>query len=103
MPNPYPGQTRNPNPHAEAPDFGDYVRIEQRRFGAPNEMYVYKVIGQLHSNSWVDVPVVAGTEAVPHPGQLEPCLRCICCGVDETKVKTFRVEDVTPTTDTSFN
>ena len=37
--------------------FGDYAIIEQKRHGAPNEMFVHKVIDQLRSNTWVDVPV----------------------------------------------
>ena len=27
--------------------FGDYVEIEQKRYGVENEMYTYKVIGCL--------------------------------------------------------
>jgi hypothetical protein len=40
------------------PDFGDYVLLEQKRFGVPNEMFVHKVVQRLRSNYWIDVPAV---------------------------------------------
>ena len=86
----------------KTPDFGDYVRIEQHRYGGDNEMYVYKVIGPLQSNAWVDVPVHACDGELLHTESAD-VVRCICCGVQETKVQKFRVEDVTLTTDTNFN
>ena len=72
--------------------FGDIVQIEQKRFGCENEMYDYKVIGQLESNCYVDVPVHTGRPEVLHD-EIVPVLYCICCGVSETKVEKFRVED----------
>ena len=78
-------------------DFGDYCWIEQKRFGVPNEMYQYKVIGRLRSNAWVDVPVGPPfpIEAKIHSDgpDLTPVLRCICCGIDETRVFSFREAD----------
>lgn len=48
--------------------FGDYATIEQKRHGVPNEMFVHKVVGQLRSNTWVDVPVrVPATHWMPLP------------------------------------
>jgi hypothetical protein len=72
-------------------DFGDYVMIEQFRYGVPNEMYIHKVIGALKSNAWVDVPVKLGSEEKLH-NKMEKVLNVICCGVDETKV--FRVRQI---------
>ncbi len=73
--------------------FGDYAIIEQKRHGVPNEMFVHKVVGQLRSNTWVDVPVrVQATETLH--GEMEDICLCICCGIDETKVRRYRVKDM---------
>lgn len=73
--------------------FGDYAIIEQKRHGVPNEMFVHKVVGQLRSNTWVDVPVrVPATEALH--GEMEDICLCICCGIDETEVRKYRVKDM---------
>ncbi|MGG7882715.1 hypothetical protein PGN98_16880 [Klebsiella aerogenes] len=73
--------------------FGDYAIIEQKRHGAPNEMYVYKVIGQLRSNKWVDVPVWGVATEILHKELDDVCL-CIRCGIDETVVHRYRVKDM---------
>ncbi|EPB7497030.1 hypothetical protein ACRR7Q_001314 [Klebsiella aerogenes] len=73
--------------------FGDYAIIEQKRHGAPNEMYVYKVIGQLRSNKWVDVPVWRVATEILHKELDDVCL-CIRCGIDETVVHRYRVKDM---------
>lgn len=73
--------------------FGDYAIIEQKRHGVPNEMFVHKVVGQLRSNIWVDVPVrVPATETLH--GEMEDICLCICCGIDETEVRRYRVKDM---------
>ncbi len=73
--------------------FGDYATIEQKRHGVPNEMFVHKVVGQLRSNTWVDVPVrVPATETLH--GEMEDICLCICCGIDETEVRRYRVKDM---------
>lgn len=74
-------------------DFGDYALIEQKRFGVPNEMFVYKVVSQISSNTWVEVPVTVGKKEETHYDS-EPVCLCICCGVDETEVRRFRVKDM---------
>ena len=73
--------------------FGDYAIIEQKRHGAPNEMFVHKVIDQLRSNTWVDVPVQSPATETMHDEMEDVCL-CICCGVDETEVRKYRVKDM---------
>ncbi len=73
--------------------FGDYAIIEQKRHGAPNEMFVHKVIDQLRSNTWVDVPVQSPATETMHDEMEDVCL-CICCGVDETEVRRYRVKDM---------
>lgn len=78
-----------------APDFGDYVTVEQRRFGVPNEHYLHKVIGRLRSNTWIDVPAQTHLGAVLHDHE-EEILRVICCGVFEEKVMRYRVADCKP-------
>ncbi|HGH4619153.1 TPA: hypothetical protein ACJIWO_000196 [Enterobacter cloacae] len=74
-------------------EFGDYANIEQKRHHAPNEMYRYKVIRQMKSNSWVDVPVQTPATNTIHDEMEDVCL-CICCGVDETEVRKYRVKDM---------
>ncbi|WP_416060908.1 hypothetical protein [Raoultella ornithinolytica] len=73
--------------------FGDYAIIEQKRHGVPSEMFVHKVIGIRRSNSWVDVPVQSPATETLHLGMEVVCL-CICCGIDETKVRQYRVKDM---------
>ena len=73
--------------------FGDYAIIEQKRHGVPNEMFVHKVIGQLRSNTWVDVPVQSPATEILHD-EMEDVCWCICCGVSETEVRKYRVKDM---------
>ena len=76
------------------PDFGDYCTIEQKRYGADNEFYTYKVIGSGKANYYRAVPVDA---TAPHNDRGNMCdvVKVICCGVCEEKVETFRAEDLT--------
>ncbi len=74
-------------------NFGDFVRIEQKRHGADNEMYLHKVIGALNSNTYTDVPVQQPATDTHHM-RMSPVLSCICCGVSETRVRRYRLEDV---------
>lgn len=73
--------------------FGRYCRIEQLRFGVPNEMHVYKVIASLRSNCWCEVPYKTASKEVHHDS-IEDCVLAIHCGIDETKVLCFRAADV---------
>ena len=73
--------------------FGDYALIEQKRHGVPNEMFVHKVIDQLRSNTWVDVPVQSPATETIHDEMEDICL-CICCGIDETEVRRYRGKDM---------
>ena len=73
--------------------FGDYARIEQKRHGCDNEIYLHKVIRELESNSYVDVPVEMPIKEVIHDEVVE-VYACICCGVDETKVLKYKATDV---------
>lgn len=73
-------------------DFGDYVEIEQKRYGVPNEMFLYKVVGALKSNAWIDAPVKWDSKPTIHD-DMEIVLNVICCGVDETKVIRVRGSD----------
>jgi len=75
-------------------DFGDYVLIEQKQYGAPNEMFQFKVVGSYQSNSYRDVPMDAvDCDKKFHPHVVD-VLHVICCGIDETKVDTVRKADV---------
>lgn len=74
-------------------DFGSYVKIEQKRYGETNEEYLYKVIGRLKSNTYVDVPVQTPETETIHK-DVVPVLNCICCGVCEKECFKFRESDV---------
>lgn len=73
--------------------FGRYCRIEQLRYGVPNEMYLYKVVASLRSNCWCEVPYKTASKEVRHDS-IEDCVLAICCGIDETEVLRFRAADV---------
>lgn len=75
-------------------DFGDYVLIEQKRYGVPNEMFQFKVIGSFKSNTYCDVPMDAGDHDQKWHPEVVGVLNVICCGIDETKVDTVRKSDV---------
>lgn len=74
-------------------DFGDYVTIEQYRYGADNENYLHKVIGLLKSNNYVEVPVKSTPRETLHK-KIVHVIACICCGVDERTVFRYRITDV---------
>lgn len=76
------------------PEFGDYVYIEQKRYGCANEMYMYKVINVKNSNVWVNVPVDGRDPAEKLQPQIETVVSCIMCGIDETLVQRFNLKDV---------
>ena len=76
--------------------FGDYCKIEQKRYGVENEIYRYKVIGSSKANYFRPVPV---DSCAPHNKIIKgrdwvDVVKVIKCGVDETKVETFRRSDV---------
>ncbi|WP_187362771.1 hypothetical protein [Raoultella terrigena] len=73
--------------------FGDYAIIEQKRHGVSNEMFLYKVVDLLRSNTWVDVPVQAPATETIHD-EMEDVCWCICCGISETEVRKYRVKDM---------
>ena len=74
--------------------FGDYVLIEQKRYGVDNEMYRHKVIATLQSNIYVDVPVQSPATEIDH-GKMVDVANCICCGVMETGVRKYKIADIT--------
>jgi len=74
-------------------DFGDYVLIEQKRYGVPNEMYLHEVMGQLESNYYVDVPVQSPATETIHD-KIVPVVSCVCCGVCEKDILRYRTDNV---------
>lgn len=73
--------------------FGDYVEIEQTRYGAKNEMYSHKVIGCLHSNTYVDVPVEEVGVERRHLNVVD-VVACVTCGVNERNIYRYKKSDV---------
>ena len=74
-------------------DFGDFAYIEQKRYGVDNERYLHKVIGGLRSNTYVDVPVQTPATEIIHDDVVD-VVACITCGVRETDVRKYRLEDI---------
>jgi hypothetical protein len=74
-------------------EFGDYVQIEEKRFGVKNEFFTYKVVGTLRSNKWVDVPVYSPRTERLH-SEMEEVIACIVVGIEEREVLYYRVKDV---------
>jgi len=75
------------------PKFGDYISVEQHRYGCDNEFYIHKVIGTMKSNKWMDVPAITHNGMTLHD-HMEDVVACICCGVCEEEVIRYRVSDV---------
>jgi len=76
--------------------FGEYVDIEMMRHGAPNEIYVHKVIGTLRSNTWVDVPVQSPATESIHKSDVDDVVACVCGGIDERDILRYRATDCKP-------
>lgn len=76
-------------------DFGDYCYIEQKRFGVKNVIWQYKVIGSGKANYYRPVPV--NPYELKAMGEICDVVKAICCGVSETEVETFRLQDVSRT------
>ena len=74
--------------------FGDYVSIEQMRYGVENEYYGYKVIGTLRSNKYASVPVESPATEHISMGNVCDVVQCVLCGIGETEVLNFRKSDV---------
>lgn len=73
--------------------FGLFCTIEQKRYGGPNEFYLHKIVSRIESNAYVDVPVqVPATESIHD--KVVPVVLAICCGIDETVVRRYRLEDI---------
>jgi len=83
-------------------NFGDYVVIEQKRYGCDNEMYLHKVIGTSKSNHWVTVPVQTPAKEELRD-EIREVVSCICCGVVEDKVLNYRIEDVKKASKNEWN
>lgn len=73
-------------------DFGDYCYVKQLRFHKEIIFYKYKVINQLTSNLYTDVPVFESKDT--RHDKCERILTCILCGIDESKTIRFRLCDV---------
>lgn len=74
--------------------FGRYCFIEQKRYGVPNEKFLYKIIGTFQSNAWSEVPVDANDRDMKLHNHSEKVVDVICCGVCEEKVERYRLCDV---------
>lgn len=74
--------------------FGRYCLIEQKRYGIPNEKFLYKIVGTLQSNAWSEVPVDANDRDKKLHDHSEEVVNVICCGICEERVERYRLCDV---------
>ena len=74
--------------------FGSYCYIEQKRYGVPNEKFLYKIIGKFTSNAWSNVPVDANDKEPHIFNHSEEVINVVCCGVCEDKIERYKLSDV---------
>ena len=74
--------------------FGSYCYIEQKRYGVPNEKFLYKIIGKFTSNAWSNVPVDANDKEPHIFNHSEEVVNVVCCGVCEDKIERYKLSDV---------
>lgn len=74
--------------------FGSYCYIEQKRYGVPNEKFLYKIIGKFTSNAWSNVPVNANDKEPHIFNHSEEVVNVVCCGVCEDKIERYKLSDV---------
>ena len=74
--------------------FGSYCYIEQKRYGVPNEKFLYKIIGKFTSNAWSIVPVDANDKEPHIFNHSEEVINVVCCGVCEDKIERYKLSDV---------
>lgn len=74
--------------------FGSYCYIEQKRYGVPNEKFLYKIIGKFTSNAWSNVPVDANDKKPHIFNHSEEVVNVVCCGVCEDKIERYKLSDV---------
>ena len=74
--------------------FGSYCYIEQKRYGVPNEKFLYKIIGKFTSNAWSNVPVDANDKDPHIFNHSEEVVNVVCCGVCEDKIERYKLSDV---------
>lgn len=70
--------------------FGKYCNIPMY---ADGRKHIFKCIGTLISNTYMDVPVCPIHEMTMH-NDLEPCVNVIHCGIDETEVIRVALKDI---------
>jgi hypothetical protein len=74
-------------------EFGDWCNIEQKRYGVPNELWRYKVVGGLNTNHWVDVPVQSPATETRHE-TMEDVVEVLIDGIHDSRILRFRRCDV---------
>lgn len=74
--------------------FGDFCSIEQKRYGAQNEFYGYKVVNRLRSNSWICVPVDARDQKPKLHDEVFDVVEVISLTAGCNVIERFRVIDL---------
>jgi len=74
---------------------GDYVGIKEFNNAGKVQALIYKVIGCRLANAWVDVPIRFPAFEKIHM-QIRPVVVCVGLGIDESAIRKYLVEDVSP-------
>lgn len=69
--------------------FGKYVKIST---DYSCKEHLYKVVGELHSNTYCDTPIMCNSKPQLHKKGV-PILRVIHCGIDEEEVIRVALSD----------
>ena len=84
---------------ASKPTFGDYVTLEMKCYGVPNEHFIHEVLSSpFNSNSWREVPLKAGDFEEQLHDTSEPVVAVRTQGVNPRDAHIFavRLADVLP-------
>lgn len=75
--------------------FGHYCEIEMKFYGSDgNQNHLFKIVGQLKSNTYYDVPLNTHTQPKYIHKKIVPILNVIHCGIAEDEVIRVALKDV---------
>ena len=92
--------------NASKPTFGDYVTLEMKCYGVPNEHFIHEVLSSpFNSNSWREVPLKAGDFEEQLHDTLETVIAVRTQGLNSRDGHIFavRLADVLPMIGTNWS
>lgn len=92
--------------NASKPTFGDYVTLEMKRYGVPNEHFIHEVLSSpFTSNSWRNVPIDARDpeEHLHDTGETVVAVRAQGVNPRDAHIFAVRLADVLPMKGTNWS